>query len=169
VRREATATVVIHAPAEAIWAVVGDVTRVGQWSGECRGGAWAPGTAGLEPGAEFWGHNRRGWLRWTRLNRVISVEAPRRLVWRTLPRGPYPDSVEWTIELAQAEAGTAVTESFSVLKLPRLMDWAISVTLPPHRDRTDDLLADLGRLKALVEGERAGVGHQGLAVPEEDR
>jgi hypothetical protein len=30
------AEIVIDAPAEAIWAVVADVTRVGEWSAECR-------------------------------------------------------------------------------------------------------------------------------------
>jgi len=39
-RRECEASVVIEAPPEAVWSVISDVTRVGEWSGECRRGEW---------------------------------------------------------------------------------------------------------------------------------
>jgi len=44
-----------------------------------------------------------------------------------------------------------VTESFRVIKIPRAMEWLIGIGMPAHRDRTDDLAQDLGRLKAIVE------------------
>lgn len=150
-RRMCDAEIVIDAPAEAIWAVVADVTRVGEWSAECRGCAWAGDPAAPVPGARFRGANRRSWLRWTRLNEIIAAEEPRRLIWRTIPSGPYPDSVQWQIDLVPDNGRTRVRESFAVLVMPRLMEWLLWMAVPAHRDRTSDLERDLGRLKHLVE------------------
>jgi len=150
-RRMCAAETVIDAPAEAIWAVVCDVTRVGEWSGKCRGCSWVGEAGAAVPGARFRGANRRSWLRWTRLNEIIAADEPRQLIWRTIASGPYPDSVEWQIDLVSCNGGTLVRESFTVLAMPRLMEWLLWVAVPAHRDRTSDLESDLGRLKALVE------------------
>jgi hypothetical protein len=151
VRRICAAETVIDASAEAIWAVVADVTRVGEWSGECRGCSWTGEPGAPVPGARFQGANRRSWLRWTRLNEIVAAAQSRQLVWRTIPSGPYPDSVEWQIDLAPENGSTRVRESFTVLAMPRLMEWLLWVTVPGHRDRTSDLESDLERLKHLVE------------------
>ena len=90
-KRTCSAETVIDAPAEAIWAVVCDVTRVGEWSGECRGCSWVGAVSAPIPGARFRGANRRSWLRWTRLNEIITVNEPVQLNWRTIPSGPYPE------------------------------------------------------------------------------
>jgi hypothetical protein len=148
--------VVIDASPDEVWAVVSDVTRVGEWSGECRGCTWVAGADGPATGARFRGRNRRGGLRWTRLNEVIGADPPRRFAWRTVPHPPYPDSVEWELRLEPVDAGTRVSQSFRVVRIPRIMEWGIGVVMPAHQDRTADLSDDLGRLKALVEsGERA--------------
>jgi hypothetical protein len=39
-RRECEAGIVVKAPAAAVWDVISDVTRVGEWSGECRHCEW---------------------------------------------------------------------------------------------------------------------------------
>ncbi len=155
-RRTCEASVVIGAPPVKIWRVVADVTRVGEWSGECRGGAWVGGATAPAAGARFRGRNRRGGVRWTRLNEVVRAEAPHTLVWRTVARPPYPDSVEWQLSLAPVAGGTLVTESFNVLHIPRVMEWGIGIVMPAHRDRSGDLADDLGRLKALVEQDEGG-------------
>jgi len=79
------------------------------------------------------------------------VEQPHALVWQTLPRPPYLDSVEWRLSLTEDRTGTRVRESFHVLHLPRLMEGFFWLIMPSHRDRTADLVEDLGRLKAVVE------------------
>jgi uncharacterized protein YndB with AHSA1/START domain len=150
-RRKCEASVTVAASPEAVWAVISDVTRVGEWSGECRGCVWVDGADSPTPGARFRGRNRRGGFRWTRLNEVMLVERPQTLVWRTVARAPYPDSVEWRINLVEHETGTLVSESFEVLKIPRLMEWVVGIGVPAHRDRTPDLTEDLQRLKGLVE------------------
>jgi hypothetical protein len=150
-RRECRAEISVNATAEAIWAVVSDVTRVGEWSGECRGCTWVTGSDRVAPGARFRGRNRRGGFRWTRLNEIVAANRPTELVWRTIPTGPYPDSVEWRITLVSDQLGTRVSESFRILRIPRPMEWLVGLAIPAHRDRTADLSRDLVRLKSLVE------------------
>jgi len=151
-RREGEASVTIEAPAESVWAVVADVTRVGEWSGECRGCTWLGGADAPVPGARFRGRNRRGSFRWTRTNEVVTAERPRELAWRTVPGGPYPDATEWHLELAEDGSRTVVRESFRIVKMPRVMEVLIPLAMPAHRDRSEDLAGDLRRLKSLVEG-----------------
>jgi uncharacterized protein YndB with AHSA1/START domain len=158
VRRTCEASVVIGAPPGSVWRVVADVTRVGEWSGECLGCTWVGAASAPVAGAQFRGQNRRGGFRWTRLNEVVQAEAPHTLVWRTVARPPYPDSVEWRLTLAPVGGGTLVTESFEVLRIPKVMEWGIGLMMPAHRDRSADLADDLGRLQVLVESDRHGSG-----------
>jgi polyketide cyclase/dehydrase/lipid transport protein len=151
VLHQGSASIEIGAPARAVWDVVSDVTRVGEWSAECRGCSWETGSTTAVAGARFRGRNRRGGIRWTRLNEVVVADAPRELVWRTVAAGVYPDSVEWRLRLTEDGAWTRVEESYRILKIPKIMEWAISVAMPGHRDRSHELLGDLGRLKQLVE------------------
>ena len=122
-----------------------------EWSGECRGCVWLGGATAPVPGARFRGRNRRGALRWTRLNEVVRAEEAKEMVWRTMRRWPFPDSVEWRLSISSEESGTRVEESFRVLSMPRVMSWLVPLAVPAHRDRTADLYEDLGRLKAIVE------------------
>jgi Polyketide cyclase / dehydrase and lipid transport len=151
VRRSCGAKIIIGAGPESVWSVVSDVTRVGEWSGECRGCEWVGTDTRLVPGAQFRGRNRRSGLRWTRLNQVVVADRPRSIIWRTVARFPYPDSVEWRIRLDPTDGGTEVTESFEILHIPKVMEWGVGIAMPAHRDRSTDLVDDLVRLKDLVE------------------
>ena len=59
-KRQCSADILIDAPPQAVWSVVSDVTRVGEWSGECRGCTWESPSDKAEVGARFRGKNRRG-------------------------------------------------------------------------------------------------------------
>lgn len=150
-RRECEASVLVDASPNAIWDVVSDVTRVGEWSGECRGCRWEAPAVQAKVGARFRGQNRRGAMRWTRVNQFFTVREPEELVWRTMPGGLYSDSVEWRITLTPEGEGTRVRESLEVIKLSKALEAYIRVVVPAHKDRTSDLADDLQRLKALVE------------------
>lgn len=150
-RHTCEAEVLIGQPPDAVWTVVADVTRVGEWSGECRGCTWVGDANNPVAGARFIGRNRRGGLRWRRLNEIVVADAPRELVWRTIPHGIYRDSVEWRLTLQAHHGSTRVTESYRILHIPACMEWVISVFFAPHRDRTRDLRADLERLRAILE------------------
>jgi uncharacterized protein YndB with AHSA1/START domain len=151
-KRHIEVSVQIDAPPDAVWEVIADVTRSGEWSGESRGCEWLDGASGPEPGARFAGCNRRRDWRWNRVNEVVNADRPHELVWRTLSSALYPDSTQWRIALEPAAGGTRVSEEMLVLRMSRPLELLLYWFMPPHRDRTTDLIEDLGRLKTVVEG-----------------
>ena len=48
----------IDAAPEAVWALVADITRMGEWSPECFQADWEDGATHPEAGAHFHGSNR---------------------------------------------------------------------------------------------------------------
>ncbi len=146
VARSGGADVVVDAPTEAVWRVVSDVTRTGEWSHECRQVSWLD-VATAAPGARFRGTNRVGrLLRWSRVCEMTTVDAPHRLSWRTLPSWRYPDSTDWTITLSAVGSKTRIEQSYTVTKLSAFHDWLFARTIPTHSDRGDALAADLRRI-----------------------
>jgi uncharacterized protein YndB with AHSA1/START domain len=155
VQKQSRVEVVVDAAPAEVWPVVSDVTRVGEWSHECRSAEWAGGDGRPVPGARFRGRNRAGWLRWGRTCEIVAVEEPRALIWRTVPTWLYPDSTEWCIELGPSGPGTRITQSFRVLRAPWLLDRLYARLIPSHQDRDARLEADLVRLGAAARQEHA--------------
>ena len=58
------ARIEMAAPPDVVYALVADVTRLGEWSPECYRCQWLDGVTAAVPGARFHGYNRRGGLRW---------------------------------------------------------------------------------------------------------
>lgn len=151
------ATIDVDAPIEAVWSLVSDVTRTGEWSVECCGAEWLDGAGEPVAGARFRGRNRRNATRWSRVCEVVEVDAPRRMVWRTVATRLLPDSTRWEFALAPSGSGTTLTERMNVLQIPGFYERLFALMLPQHRDRTADLEADLVRIKRRLE-ERADTG-----------
>ena len=149
--RSCTASIDIAAPLDAVWDLVSDVTRVGEWSVECRSAEWLAGATGPVAGARFRGRNRRNAALWTRTCEVLAVDPPNRFVWRTLPTRLLPDSTQWTLELADSGGHTWLTECMQVVQVPGLYERLYALMLPQHRDRTADLQGDLRRIKEHLE------------------
>lgn len=141
--------VTVDADLEAVWGVVRDVTRVGEWSHECIGVAWLDGATMAAPGARFRGRNKQGIFRWGRVCEIVAAE-PYELVWRTVPTALYPDSTEWTIRLQRTGNATEIEQSFRVVRGPKVLALAYGLLLRAHRDRTAALLEDLRRLGDLA-------------------
>ncbi|MGB8503197.1 SRPBCC family protein, partial [Mycobacterium sp.] len=55
-----SANVHIDAPPLAVYRLVSDITRMGQWSPECYRCEWLDGATGATVDARFRGHNRLG-------------------------------------------------------------------------------------------------------------
>jgi hemerythrin-like domain-containing protein len=141
--------VVVAASPEAVWAVVVDVTRVGEWSHECIECSFVGDAVRAEPGARFRGRNRQGIFRWGRVCEVLAAEPPE-LVWRTVPTAFYPDSTVWRIRVTPMSSGTRLEQSFEVVRAPKILDVLYAAVLPAHRDRAAALTDDLRRLGALA-------------------
>lgn len=143
------------APPEAVWRIVSDVTRVGEWSHECQGARWARGAHEAAPGARFRGRNRSGIFRWSRSCAFTVVNPPRVLAWRTGGLLGLGDRTEWRITLDASSGGTRIVQTYDVVHVAPLLDRLYWRLIKGHRDRRDALGGDLRRLAALAEAEGA--------------
>ena len=147
VQKKSRVEVVVDATVPQVWEVISDVTRIGEWSHECHTARWLGDADGAAPGARFRGRNRAGWARWGRTCEVVNVEPPRQIVWRTVPTPLFPDSTQWRIQLERTSDGhTRITQSFTVLRAPWLLDRLYARLIPTHQDRDAQLAQDLARV-----------------------
>jgi uncharacterized protein YndB with AHSA1/START domain len=117
------ASVVIDAPAEDVWDMVADVTRMGEWSPECYSCRWVGKRREPVVGARFVGFNRRGWARWFTTNEVELADRGRAFVFRTRETG-----VRWGYRLEPADGGgTRLTETRD---LGDARMWVIKLSAP---------------------------------------
>ena len=68
----------IATPAEQVWTMVADLTRMGEWSPENQGGTWLKGADGPAPGVKFRGVNRNGTKTWKAVATIVDAEPGRR-------------------------------------------------------------------------------------------
>lgn len=105
-------SVEVAASPATLYAMVSDVTRMGDWSPENIGCEWVGGATGPAVGACFKGKNRIGGHRWTTVNEVVEAAPGKVFAFRTTSFGLKV--AEWRYEFTGDEtAGTcAVTESW---------------------------------------------------------
>ena len=101
----------IGAPAEHVWAMVSDVTRMGEWSPEAEGATWLRGATGPQPGAKFRGTNRNGRKTWKTLGAIIDAEPGRLLTFRITAAGLKV--AEWRYAFETTAMGCTVTETWT--------------------------------------------------------
>jgi len=101
----------IHAPAEQLWAMISDVTRMGEWSPETTGGAWLKGATGPAVGAKFKGVNQNGKKTWSTVCTVTEADPGNAFVFR-VDVGPLKVA-EWSYRFTPAEGGCTVTETWT--------------------------------------------------------
>ena len=147
-------SIAVHAPAEALWALVTDITRTGEWSPEATGGVWLDGATGPAVGARFRGSNRRGRTKWATTCQVTVAEPGREFTFFT-GRPGKPETV-WRYVLEPAgEGDTLVTESFELVKpLGAVSNFVTRVTTGVKDRRADleeNVRLSLGRLKEIAE------------------
>lgn len=147
VQKKSRVKVIVDATVPQVWEVISDVTRIGEWSHECHAARWLGAADEPAPGARFRGRNRAGWARWGRTCEIVTVEPPRQIVWRTVPTPLFPDSTQWRIKLESTSDGrTLITQSFTVLRAPWLLDRLYARLIPAHQDRDARLAQDLARV-----------------------
>jgi hypothetical protein len=147
VQKNSRVEVVVAATVPLVWDVISDVTRIGEWSHECHAARWLGDADRAAPGVRFRGRNRAGWARWSRTCEFVAVDPPSQIVWRTVPTPLFPDSTQWRIQLEPTSDGrTRITQSFTVLRAPWLLDRLYARLIPTHQDRDTRLAQDLARI-----------------------
>lgn len=147
-------TVEIAAAPEVVYALVSDVTRMGEWSPECFKAVWTKGATGPAVGARFKAWNRGGrgpsWFNWP----VVTVaDEGREFAFNR--SGPGIGSYTWRYVLTPTAGGTRITESFDAERvLGPVMTWLTEKwTGSPDRDADlrRGMTTTLARLKAAAE------------------
>ncbi len=146
------ASVVVDAPPERVWAMVADVTRMGEWSPETERAEWVDGADRAAVGARFKGHNRRGRSRWTTTCEVIAADAGRRFAFAVGDR-EKPSTI-WRYTFEPVGTGTRVTESFEVPRGIGRFGRLVTRVTTGVEDREADLVEGVRRTLAALK-ERA--------------
>ncbi|ANI41915.1 SRPBCC family protein [Mycolicibacterium vaccae] len=97
------AEVDINAPVSKVWALVSDLSRMPQWSPQCR--AMKP-IGQLRQGARTVNFNRRGFLFWPTTCRITEFIPEKKLAFRV-----NENNTVWSYELEPTEAGTRLVET----------------------------------------------------------
>lgn len=118
-------SVEVAADPDAVWAMVSDLPRMGEFSPENLGGQWVNGARGPAVGARFRGTNRNGAkLWWTRV-RVVACEPGRRFTFDV--RTPFGIRVSrWSYEITPTTLGCRLTENWY-----RVGSWFIRKIMGP--------------------------------------
>lgn len=144
-------TVHMAAPVERVWALVSDVTRIGEFSPETFEAEWTHGATGPAEGARFRGHVKRngvGPTYWTPCTVTACVPNERFEFSVGLDKNPINT---WGYRIQPENGGTRVTEYFRLSPaLPVRIYWTL---LGPLRSRTNErgMRTTLERMKAVVE------------------
>ena len=146
-------TVSMAASPEAVWALVADVTRIGEFSPETFEAEWLgkAKTNGPGVGAHFRGHvnrNQKGVIYWT-LCKVVEYDEPHVFRFAVMVRG-YPVNI-WGYRITPTATGCDVTESFELNNniILRLY-WTIAGKFR-GRTNVNGMRETLERIKAVVE------------------
>jgi len=101
------ASIQIDASPDAVYALVADVTRMGEWSPEATGADWIDGASGNK-GDWFEGHNQSGEREWTRACEVASAEPGKDFTF--VVGGVEDNCTWWSYEMEPSDGGTKLTE-----------------------------------------------------------
>ncbi|MCP4434628.1 MAG: SRPBCC family protein [Actinomycetia bacterium] len=142
----------IEATPDAVWALVSDITRTGEFSPETFEAEWLGGATEPDVGVKFRGHvlrNGRPPAYWT-VCRITSCEPGRVFAFDVLGPGDRVMN-SWRYELEPSGSGTDVTESFRLpANLPTKAYWAL---FGRARGKTNErgMRETLGRIRAVAE------------------
>jgi hypothetical protein len=140
----------VAAPPDKVYDLVADVTRMGEYSPECCSCVWLDGSSAPAVGARFRGSNRFGLAKWSRVCEVIAAQVGREFAFRTVPSPAYRDSTTWRYTFEPSDAGTALTESYQITRLPWYMQmWEVLSGRP--KKMPEAMRETLRRIKAAAE------------------
>ncbi|MBO0842570.1 MAG: SRPBCC family protein [Nocardioides sp.] len=142
----------MDAPPEAVWALVSDVTRIGEFSPETFEARWTRGATGPAVGATFKGHVKRngiGPIYWTPC--TVTRCEPEQVFEFIVGLSAEQAINTWGYRLEPEGDGTRVTEYFQLT--PALFLRGYWLMLGRLRGRTNErgMRTTLARMKEVVE------------------
>jgi len=146
------ATIEVAAPAERLYALVSDVTRMGEWSPACYKCEWLSPSDGPQVGGRFRGHNKLNGARWSRECVVTAATPGREFGFTAMFRGE--ESTRWRYAFEPTTSGTRVTERYEVVAVPtwiKLLRLIPGMPTKSLRDGQRSMQLTLQRLKAAAE------------------
>ena len=108
---DVTVSRTIDAPPEAVWKLVSDPTRMGDWSPGNTGAAWLDGASGPAVGTRFRGSNKNGRISWKTTCTVTECVENEAFAFH-VKTGPIALAT-WAYRLGAADGGTVLTEEFT--------------------------------------------------------
>lgn len=106
------ASTLVAATPEAVYDLVSDLPRMGEWSPEALGGEWKDGATGVA-GDWFIGHNKAGEREWTRESEVAVAERGREFTF--VVGGVEANCTWWSYEIAPDPEGALLTERWWIV------------------------------------------------------
>jgi uncharacterized protein YndB with AHSA1/START domain len=138
----------INAPVAKVWALVSDLSRMPQWSPQCR---LMKSFGPLRQGARTFNLNRRNFLVWPTTCTVTEIIPEKKVAFRV-----NANNTVWSYELEPTDVGTRVVETrhaengvkaISNMSINALMGGVPSF----ERELVDDMNTTLARIKAAAE------------------
>lgn len=141
----------LPASCDEAWALVADVTRMGEWSPEATGATWLGGATGPAVGAKFTGTNASGGKEWSTVCTITACEPGRSFAF-AVKGGPFKVST-WTYAFEPTDAGCRVTETWTDQR-----GWLVT-TLGKRMTGVDDRAAhNRANMEATLAALAAAVG-----------
>ena len=141
----------MDAPVEKVWALVSDVTRIGEFSPETFEARWTHGATGPAVGARFKGHVKRngiGPVYWTPCTVTRCVE--NEVFEFAVGLDDQPINT-WGYRLQARDGGTLVTEYFRLTPAWYLRGYWLLLGRLRGRTNERGMRTTLERMKAVVE------------------
>jgi ribosome-associated toxin RatA of RatAB toxin-antitoxin module len=147
---QGSATVEIKRDPAVVFAAIGDVTRMGEWSPECTAARWVGGATAPAVGAKFEGDNRFAMLgltlkKWTTTSEVTACVAGE--VLEFVAEG----YTTWRFQLEPTGAGTKVTESFDFAAQSGVQNFVFESVMHRSATMVKGMQTTLERIKASLE------------------
>ncbi len=149
------ASIDINSSPEAVYALVSDMARYGEWSTENCGGYWRKGADGVagtgKVGDQFVGVNRSGDQEWKAPVEIVEADAPR--TWAFITGGVAMNIALWKYIIEPSGDGTRLTEHYELRTVPPTIAEGGQAAIDQRiATNTASMQATLAGIKATAEG-----------------
>ena len=128
-----TRSITIDAPANVLYESIANVTRVGEFSPQCKSARWDEG-AGPQVGSWFTGYNERDGREWEMRCEVSVADPGRAFGW--VVGGREEGNTSWSYTFSESGGSTTIEETWQILRLSERMQQMSGQDLDDMKVRT---------------------------------